>query len=81
LCDRPGCHEPPLKSVHKPACFCSPACGQAVRRVRDRERKWRSRGTFQGRKARAREYAAARTRRSGQPHDTASATPSRGPPP
>ena len=65
LCDRPGCHEPPLKSMHKPACFCSPACRQAVRRVLDRERKWRFRGTFQGRKARAQEYATARARRSG----------------
>jgi hypothetical protein len=81
LCDRPGCYEPPLKSVHKPACFCSPACRQAVRRVLDRERKWRLRGTFPGRRARAQEYAAARARRSEQHHHTASATPPRPPPP
>lgn len=80
-CDRPGCYEPPLKSVRQLACFCSRACRQAVRRVRDRERKWRWRGTFQGRRARAPEYAAARARRSGVPHDTAGATPPPTPPP
>ncbi len=81
LCARPGCHEPPLKSVGKPACFCGRACGQAVRRVRDRERKWRLRGTFKGRRVREQEYAAARARRSGPQHDTASATPPPMPPP
>jgi len=81
LCDRPGCHESPLKSIDKPACFCSPACRQAVRRVLDRERKWRLRGTFQGRKARAQEYAAARARRCQQQHDTSSAPPAQPPAP
>jgi hypothetical protein len=81
VCDRPGCYEPPHQPVHQRACFCSRACRQAVRRVLDRERKWRLRGTFQGRRARAREYAAARAWRSGQQHDTASATPARTPPP
>jgi hypothetical protein len=81
VCHRPGCYEPLLKSVRNPACFCSRACRQAVHRVRDRERKWRLRGTFQGRKARTQEYAAARARRSGQQLNTASATPPRPPPP
>lgn len=81
VCDRPGCHEPPLKSIRNPARFCGPACRQAVRRVRERERKWRFRGTFQGGRARAREYAAARARRSGQAHESARAPPAPTPPP
>jgi hypothetical protein len=81
LCDRPGCLELPLKSVRNPARFCCAACRQAVRRVLERERKWRFRGTFRGRRQRAQEYAAARARRSGQQHDTAGATPARAPPP
>lgn len=81
LCDRPGCHESPLKSVGKPACFCSRACRQALRRVLDRERKWRTRGTFQGRRQRAREYQAARAQRSAPPHDTTHAPPPGAPPP
>jgi hypothetical protein len=75
LCDRPGCHEPPLTSVRNPARFCGPACRQAAHRVRERERKWLFRGTFRGRRARDREYAAARARRTGQPHETTSARP------
>lgn len=80
LCARPGCYESPWKSPGKPACFCCPACCQAVRRVLDRERKWQFRGTFQGRCQRAREYEAARVRRCGQQHHTASATSARPPP-
>ena len=80
MCDRPGCHEPPQKAVDKPACFCSPACRQAVRRVLDRERKWRFRGTFRGRKARVQEYAAARVRRSRQEPDRVRGTPAPTPP-
>jgi hypothetical protein len=81
LCARPGCHEPPLKSVRNPACYCSRACRQAVRRVLDRERKWRSRGTFRGRRQRAQEYAAARARRCQQNHRSARARPPGVPPP
>jgi len=81
LCDRPGCYAPPRKSGRNPARYCCPACRQAVRRVLDRERKWRWRSTFQGRRARAREYAAARARRSGQQQDTASTPPPQTPPP
>jgi hypothetical protein len=76
LCARPGCHEPPVKSGR----YCCLACRQAVRRVLDRERKWRRRGTFQGRRARAQEYQAARTQRSGQQHDPAKAMSPRPPP-
>ena len=41
----------------------APPAAQAIRRVLDRERKWRLRGTFQGRCAREQEYQAARARR------------------
>jgi hypothetical protein len=44
--------------------YCCAACRQAVRNVQDRERKWLSRGTFDGRKKRAIEYQAARQHRS-----------------
>ncbi len=81
LCDRPGCHEPPLKSGRNQARYCYPSCRQAVRRVLDRERKWLLRGTFQGRRARDREYQAARVRRCDKSHDADSATPPRAPPP
>ena len=62
LCDRPGCHEPPLQSGCRQARYCCPACRQAVRRVLDRERQWQLRSTFQGRRARAQESKAARAR-------------------
>ena len=70
LCNRPGCHEHPARSTRNPARYCCPACYQAVRNVQDRERKWLSRGTLDGRKKRAIEYqAAARRRRAlGQHH-------------
>jgi hypothetical protein len=42
--------------------------------VRDRERKWLLRGTFQGRRAREQEYQAARARRGKQQPDTVDAT-------
>ena len=58
-----------MKSIRNPAHFCGPACRQAVQRVRDRERKWQSRNRFRTQRARLREYAAARNRRSGPPDD------------
>ena len=76
LCDRPGCHEPPLKSGRNQAHYCCPTCRQALRRVLDRERKWRWRGTFNGRRKRAYEYQAAGAQRSRRRCDAASATPS-----
>jgi hypothetical protein len=81
LCDRPGCHEVPPKSGRSQARYCGPACRQAVRRVLDRERKWQERGTFQGRRAREREYQAARARRYEPPPDSVRATPARLAPP
>jgi hypothetical protein len=74
LCDRPGCHEPVVKSGRSQARYCCSACREAVRRVVDRERKWQYRGTLQGRQARAREYQAARARRCQQQPHTVSAT-------
>ena len=81
LRDRPGCHEPPLKSGRSQARYCCPACRQAVGRVLDRERKWQCRGTFQGRRARAQEYQAARARRCNQQPDTARMAPPQAVPP
>ena len=63
LCDRPGCHEHPASSPRNLARYCCPVCRQAVRNVLDRERKWFSRSTPDGRKRRAIEYQAARRRR------------------
>ena len=60
MCDRPGCHEPPVTSPRNPARYCCPACRQAVRNVLDRERKWLSRGTLDGRTKRSIEYQAVR---------------------
>jgi hypothetical protein len=75
MCNRPGCHEPVVKSGRNKARYCCSACREAVRRVRDRERKWQFRGTFRGRRAREQEYQAARARRCNKHHDTASMTP------
>ena len=80
LCDRPGCYEPPLKSGRHQACYCCPTCRQALRRVLDRERKWRLRGTFQGRRARDQQYQAARARRCTDQHDPARTPPPRASP-
>jgi len=69
FCGRTGCYEPPRASLRTPACYCSAVCRTAVRRVRDRERKWLSRTTFAGRMKRCSEYEAARRRRLGRPDD------------
>ncbi len=74
LCDRPGCHEPVPKTGRSQARYCCETCREAVRRVRDRERKWQFRGTFRGRQARQREYQAARARRGKQQPETVDAT-------
>jgi hypothetical protein len=80
LCDRPGCHNPRVISVRNPARYCCPACRRAVRIVLDRERKWRSRGTLDGRKKRAYEYQNALPRRSPRQRNTSALAPSRSPP-
>lgn len=79
-CARPGCYEPPVKSGRNQARYCCPACRQALRRVLERERKWRVRGTFQGRRGRDREYTAARARRGADQHDPARTPPPRASP-
>jgi hypothetical protein len=79
LCDRPGCHEHPVKSRRNRARYCCPACRQAVRNVLDRERKWHSRNTSDGRKRRAVEYQAAKARRAFRQGTVSNPPPSRRP--
>lgn len=40
-CQRPGCYEPRQDSPRRRALYCGSECARAVRRVLDRERKWR----------------------------------------
>jgi hypothetical protein len=40
FCDRPGCYDAVRSSCRRQARYCSDGCRQALRRVRDRERKW-----------------------------------------
>ena len=63
FCDRPGCYEPRRPCRNGQARYCSDGCRQAVQRVHDRERKWRSRRTYGGRFKRRLEYERARGRR------------------
>ena len=64
LCDRPGCYESPCDSRGAPSSYCCEACRRAVRRVKDRERKWLARKTKAGKRKRRLEYQAlARKRR------------------
>jgi hypothetical protein len=79
LCDRPGCHQHPVKSLRNRARYCCPACRQAVRNVLDRERKWHSRGTPEGQKKRAVEYRAAKARRAFRQGTVSNPPPSRPP--
>jgi hypothetical protein len=46
FCDRPGCYEPLPEDSRAPARYCGPDCRQAVRQVRDRERKWLARNPY-----------------------------------
>jgi hypothetical protein len=80
VCDRPGCYKAPKKSVRNRARYCCAACRQAVRKVQDRERKWLSRGTLDGRKKRSFEYRAARKRRVPQQGSITNPSPLRAPP-
>ena len=43
FCDRPGCYAPVRPSCRVPARYCGDECRQAVRRVLDRERKFKDR--------------------------------------
>lgn len=63
FCDRPGCYEPPQSSRRSSARYCGDECRQAMRRVRDRERKWLNRRTKVGRYKRQLEYATRRAAR------------------
>ena len=80
LCNRPGCYQHPANSIRNQARYCSCACRQAVRNALDRERKWRSRGTLDGRKKRSIEYEAAQRRRAFRHAPVANSPPSRPPP-
>lgn len=40
FCDRVGCYEPLPANSRAPARYCGGDCRQAIRRVRERERKW-----------------------------------------
>lgn len=42
-CQRPGCYEPRRDSPRRRSLYCGAECARAVRRVLDRERKWRLR--------------------------------------
>lgn len=57
FCDRPGCYEPRRTSFRAPAKYCGDQCRRAVRRVLDRERKWKRRNTSVGRYGRRLENA------------------------
>jgi hypothetical protein len=59
ICERPGCYEAPRASRRSPSSYCGDACREAMRRVRDRERKYLRRMTNAGRLKRRLEYAAA----------------------
>jgi len=63
FCDRPGCYHPRRSSCRVPARYCSDACRQAMRRVQDRQRKYKRRNRFVGRYKRQLEYERARRRR------------------
>ena len=63
MCDRPGCYEPPRESPHVAARYCAGECSGAMRRVLDRERKYRCRRSKAGRLKRSFEYEAAREKR------------------
>lgn len=63
LCHRPGCYQSPRDSIRTEACYCGDSCRLAMRRVRDRERKWLNRKTYAGRIKRLQEYQSRNARR------------------
>ena len=67
FCDRPGCYDPVRCSCRAQGRYCSEACGRAMRRVLDRERKWLRRNTYVGRFKRQLEYEQRRRRRAAEP--------------
>ena len=79
FCDRPGCYDAVRPSCRCQARYCSDDCRQAVKRVRDRERKWLSRNTQAGRFKRHLEYGPERRkRRDGWPAAEADRDPPAG---
>jgi hypothetical protein len=80
LCDRPGCHESPANSPRTPARYCCAACRQAVQSVHDRERKWLSRNTSEGRKRLAIRYQTEKRRRCLKQRSISAPVPLRAPP-
>jgi hypothetical protein len=66
FCGRPGCYDPVRCSCRARARYCTNECGQVMRRVLDRERKWLRRNTYAGRFKRQLEYRRARGTRAGR---------------
>lgn len=62
-----GCYEPCRTHCARPTRYCSEACREALRRVRDRERKYLSRMTSVGRFKRHLEYQARARRKRAIP--------------
>lgn len=67
FCDRPGCFAPVRPADRGRAHYCGAECCAAVRRVLDRERKWRLRGTWEGQFKRRAEYERRRALRRRSP--------------
>lgn len=61
FCDRPGCYQPLPRDSRAPARYCGGDCRQAMRRVRDRERKWLTRNRDASPTRRRRRTSLART--------------------
>lgn len=66
FCDRVGCYEPRRSCPSDQARYCGDGCRRAIRRVRDRERKWLLRKTPAGRFKRRLEYQVQRAARAAQ---------------
>lgn len=79
FCDRPGCYEPLRDCVNGQSRYCDDDCRQAVRRVRDRERKWLFRKSRAGRLKRRLEYRRRTAARSVQ-QETAARRAGKDPP-
>jgi hypothetical protein len=63
FCDRPGCYDAVRASCRCQARYCGDECRRAVKRVRDRERKWLNRQQQGARFPRSSEYPPGRSAR------------------
>ena len=63
FCDRPGCYDAVRESCRCPARYCGDDCRRALKRVRDRERKWLNRHTQAARSALSQQCQAGRAAR------------------